>query len=288
MRPMWPVLALLYAASFWGVIWYPLRLLEAGGLSGTWETLVSYAAALLVLAPAGWGVRGEWRRHPGDLGLLAIASGWTNLAFILAMLDGTVIRVLLLFYLSPLWATLLGRWLLGERLERITALTLPLGLLGVGMMLWPADPGALGGLQLADGLALTAGIAFALSNVITRRLRDTGVVTRTLAAWVGVVLVAGGAVLLRQEPPPAASGEIWLGAVALGACGFLTATLAVIYGVSHMPVQRSAVILLFELLVGGASAWWLAGEAMEPREWLGGGLIVAAGFLSATRGDRHE
>ena len=45
---LFPVFSLLLSATLWGVIWYPLRLLEAAGLSGLWTTLASYGAALLL------------------------------------------------------------------------------------------------------------------------------------------------------------------------------------------------------------------------------------------------
>ena len=60
------------------------------------------------------------------------------------------------------------------------------------------------------------------------------------------------------------------------------------YGVTHMPVQKSAVILLLEILVGAISAWLLAAEILSLREWLGGLLILAAGFIAAITEDTGE
>jgi drug/metabolite transporter (DMT)-like permease len=48
-----------------------------------------------------------------------------------------------------------------------------------------------------------------------------------------------------------------------------------------MPLHRSAVILLFELVVGAVSALLLTDEQVLPREWLGGGLILMAAYLTA-------
>ena len=58
-----------------------------------------------------------------------------------------------------------------------------------------------------------------------------------------------------------------------------------VYGVSSMPVQRSAVIMLFELVVSAASSWWLAGETMVLAEWLGGGLILSAALIAIRQED---
>jgi len=43
----YPVVAMLIGACLWGVIWYPMRLLEGGGLGGIWLTLTLYGAALV-------------------------------------------------------------------------------------------------------------------------------------------------------------------------------------------------------------------------------------------------
>jgi len=46
-----PVLALLAGALMWGVIWYPMRLLEQAGIDGLWLTLLIYLAALVASLP---------------------------------------------------------------------------------------------------------------------------------------------------------------------------------------------------------------------------------------------
>ena len=128
-----PVIALLWAATFWGAVWYPLRLLESAGLSGLWTTWVIFATAALPGLWMAWSKRTELLEQPGLMLLIAVANGWLNTAFVLAMLDGNVLRVLLLFYLSPLWSTLLAWWWLGERPSRFGVATLatePGGLVG--------------------------------------------------------------------------------------------------------------------------------------------------------------
>ncbi len=286
LRGLGPLLALLYAASFWGFVWYPARLLEGLGVAGLWQTLLSYGSALLLMVllqrrlPLR-GIRGRLR----DLAWLALASGWTNVAFLLAVLDGEVVRVLILFYLSPLWATVLGRWLLGEAIGWHTGAMLLLGLAGAVVMLW--QPRALSTpLSASDGLALSAGFSFALTNVMTRRLRGLDDRLKTQWAWMGVVLVSVLWLLAGGAPVPDAPPAGWLGAVALGVFGFFFSTLAVVYAVSRMPVQRSSIIMLFEIVVGAISAWLLAGESIEWREWLGGGLIIAAGLIATLHGNK--
>ncbi|HSF47471.1 MAG TPA: EamA family transporter, partial [Burkholderiales bacterium] len=52
------------------------------------------------------------------------------------------------------------------------------------------------------------------------------------------------------------------------------------YGLTHTPANQAIVIFLFELVVAAIAAYWLAGETLEPKEWAGGAMIVAAGLFS--------
>lgn len=277
--PLGPVLGLLYASTFWGVVWYPTRLLEGLGMQGAWLTLVGYGAAFLAFTPfVRFSARGL-RRQPWEALWLVVAAGWTNVAFVLAVLEGEVVRVVLLFYLSPIWTVLLGRWLLHEHLTGRTWSMLALGLGGALVMLWDPTVGRVP-LNRADMLAVSAGLAFAVNNVMTRRITGLGVRAKTHLSWLGVVVISSLVIVLFTPELPQVSPAAWLAATALGVFGFMLSTLAVVYGVSNMPVQRSAVIMLFELVVGAATAWWLAGEAIHAQEWLGGALILSAALIA--------
>ena len=126
---LFPVVALLLSATLWGVLWYPMRLLEANGLLGLWATLIVFGTSMIIGLPMLWQRRHELKK-PGYFLLLALANGWCNTAFILAILEGNVVRVLLLFYLSPLWTALLGKLILKESLSRSAKWTAPSNLTG--------------------------------------------------------------------------------------------------------------------------------------------------------------
>jgi drug/metabolite transporter (DMT)-like permease len=276
-----PVLSLLAGATLWGLVWYPMRLLDAGGLRGLWLVLVLYAAALVCgLAWAGPRLR-AFTQVPGWSLLLMVTAGWTNLAFVLAIVDGNVLRVLLLFYLSPLWAVALGWWVLDERPNRAGLASLVVAMSGAFLMLWNPTVGFPWPQHQADWLALSAGVAFALSNVAVRKASALSIAAKSVAAWLGVVAVSGLSIVFVSPAAPTIPSAVALGAVALGVFGIFTMTALVQYGVTHMPVHRSAVILLFELIVGALSQQLLTDEIVTLREWTGGALIVVGAYLAA-------
>ena len=277
----YPVAALLVGASLWGVIWYPMRLLESGGLGGIWLTLTLYAAALVASLPRTARTIPEFARHPALLMLLMLSAGWTNIAFVEAVLEGNILRVLLLFYLSPLWATLMGWLFLHERITRLGFASLAVAMLGALLMLWNPILGFPWPEGKPDWMALSSGFAFALSNVVTRKAQGVSIAAKVFAVWAGVTVVTLIMITGFALPVPHPSMSVFSGAVALGVFGILLMTTLVQYGVTHMPVHRSAVIALVELVAGAVSQQLLTNEIVTMKEWLGGALIVAGAYLAA-------
>jgi len=213
-----------------------------------------------------------------DLAALALAAGITNVAFVVALIEGEVMRVMLLFYLSPLWTVLLGRWWLHEQLPPSAIMMLIVAMSGSAVMLWDPNIGFPWPHDLADWLALTASIAFSVNNVLARKLASVSMKVKTTVIWWGVVMTSIVVLLCQQTPIPDVTNIVWLGAWLLGWGGIVAMTIAVLYGVASMPVYRSSVIMLFELVVAAIAVWWLTNEAMSVHEWLGGSLILLAGY----------
>lgn len=258
-----------------------MRLLEERGLDGLWLTFFMYAAAWVVTFPFAYRAFSRFAASPGWLVVLMLSAGWTNIAFVEAILDGKVLRVLLLFYLSPLWAALMGRLLLGERISSLAWASLAIALFGALVMLWDADGGFPWPESRADWLALTSGFAFALSNVATRATPQVPVVLKVFGVWTGVSVMALAIVFVAGMSMPSVGYATIGGAVALGIFGILLMTSLIQYGVTHLPVYRSAIITFVELVAGAISQALLTSEAMLIREWVGGALIVAGAYLAA-------
>ena len=278
---VFPVISLLISATLWGIVWYPLRIAESYGVSGLWTSLLIYSAALLCGSVVFWRKLGEIKQQPLLLAAIALTNGWLNIAFILAVIDGNVVRVVLLFYLSPLWSTLLGWLILKEQLTGWSIATLAVAMIGAMIMLWDPSLGFPWPQDYADWLAITSGMAFSVSNVLVRKLQHISVRVKTVSAWFGVTLVAIVWIVLGGGAAPVVEAAVWIWTTLIGCVMIIVMTLTVQYGVTHMPVYRSAVILLSELVAAAASAQWLSDEVISAKEWMGGSLIVLAGYLSA-------
>jgi drug/metabolite transporter (DMT)-like permease len=105
---------------------------------------------------------------------------------------------------------------------------------------------------------------------------------KSFSVWLGTAVLTlpllwyqGGA--LQQLT--GISATHWLVLAILG--GVMCAvSYAVQYGVTHLPANRAMLLFLFELVVAAVSSYLLAGEEMQPRDWIGAALIVSASLLS--------
>jgi drug/metabolite transporter (DMT)-like permease len=284
---LWPALALVFNAFVWGVSWWPFRQLASAGVHPLWATTLIYGVAVATLSlarPAAWR---ELFGHPA-LWLLVLASGTTNAAFNWAVTIGDVVRIVLLFYLMPLWAVLLARLLLGERLTGATLLRVALALTGALVILWPPGGGLPVPRTLAEALGVLGGFSFALNNVMLRREAARSDGARALAMFVGGMLVAASLALLLESdgtvPLPPAPAAGWLGGALLLAGLFLAGNLALQFGATRLAANATAVIMLTEVLFASVSAWALGAGTLDARLALGGAAIVAAALLAALPG----
>ena len=277
-----PVIGVLSGALVWGLIWFPYRGLQDIGVSGAMATFITYLLAMLCGACI---FPRMWREIPA-LGwwgwLLVLSAGWANFGYVLAMLRGEVMRVLLLFYLAPLWTILFSRWLLDERLNRYGYLVIALSLGGALVMLWEPRLGLPLPQNVSEWIGLSAGMSFAFSNVVSRRAAHLSVEAKSFGLWLGAVVLTlpfllwqGGMVGVLAGIDPQTWLLLVLMGITLGATSF-----AVQYGVTHLPANRAVVLFLFELVVAAVSSYVLVGEALHLREWIGAILIISASLLS--------
>ncbi|MBK1671411.1 EamA family transporter [Rhodovibrio sodomensis] len=285
------VLLVLGTGSLWGVYWVPVRRLAEIALPGAWGTLLVVTAAALLLSP--FGVRGRHRlSEASPLALVAIALG--GAAFVLysaGLVYGRVAIVILLFYLTPVWSTLIGRYYMGWTMSWLRVAAILVGLLGLVLVLGD-DTGVPVPTTTGDWLGLASGVLWSVSSTSIRAQANAGpgetafvfalgalgcaaLLAPTLAPWPGLPPTD---VWLETAIWVIASGGLWWG---LSMAGLLWAT-------ARLEPARVGILLMGEVLVGVVSAALFAGERLGPVEALGGALVVSAALMEIWPVRRHR
>lgn len=178
------MLACLYAGAVWGLFWIPLRALEDAGLHGLWITVVYFLVPTIGLLPVTlW----RWRhvRAGGiQLQLTALISGGALLLYSTSIVYTDVVRAILLFYLTPVWATILARIYLGDRIKMIRIIAMVLAIFG---MLTIFGLGAQFPMprNIGDWLGLAAGFVWAIAMVRIRQAEDHSAIELTVGFFIG-------------------------------------------------------------------------------------------------------
>jgi drug/metabolite transporter (DMT)-like permease len=282
-HPSLPLIVLVAASCTWGLAWLPLKALAAAGVAGTALVFVASLVASLALAPRFWAERPQWHGRTGGLLAIALLGGYTNLSFTLAAMYGDIVRVMVLFYLLPVWGALGGRIFLGERLDRWRVLATVMALVGAWLVLGGVEA-ARGAIGWTDVVALTCGMAFAGNNLVFRARQDLPVGSKTAAMVMGGAVLVSLSLVTGLAPWPEVSPAAWTGTVGYGIGWLLIANLATQFGVTHMEAGRASVIIILELVVAVATAMLIGGEHMSALEMAGGALILIAALLEARRG----
>jgi drug/metabolite transporter (DMT)-like permease len=228
---------------------------------------------------------------------MALCYGLTNTCFNWALALGDVVRVVLLFYLMPIWSAMSARWLLQEQLGREGMIRLLLALAGAVVVL-----GGIGESKgAADLLALMGGVFFGLANVLLRRAEHQA---QTLRLWMmfagsGLIplLILLSMALLSpmglwpqnllvpaSSPWDAQPEAFWI--LPFVILGLALANLSLQFGASRLPAQVTSLLMLSEILFAAGSAAVLLGALPSTREWAGGLLIILAATWASLRPSR--
>ncbi|WP_395022607.1 DMT family transporter [Dongia sp.] len=279
-----PSLAVAASAVFWGTTWIPLREIGGPGVPQEWSGLLIYLVPALLVLPM------ILLRHrqviAGGLPLLvtAVAVGACNGLFAVSMVFGEIGMVILLFYLNPVWATVLERIVIGTPIAGFRWAGIGLGLLGLVALQglagrWPFPSNA------AEWMGFLAGVCWAVGLVATNLAKSASMIEKTFLQFVFAALTAGLLVVMLgwADPVPTVEGLTasmgWI--LAAAAFWVIPAMGLSLWGASRMSPARASMILMLEVLVGVGSAAWLAGEELGLNKIVGGALILSASLVEA-------
>ena len=282
-----PALSIALGAAAWGLFWIPLRYLEELGLPSLWAVsavcLVSALTGALVLA-----ARREWRqlRTLRDW-QIGIALGVACVLYFCGVILSDVVRVILLFYLLPVWTTIAARLLHGNPIRRSQVVVILIALTGVWLLL-----GGDGSMPLpqniGDWCGLGAGLCWGISLALLQGGSSTGATASVFIALciASIVGFVGAAVLgsvgsldalhlgTLDSPGRALAAITLFGAIVLWPAMF-----SQVWGARRVPAPTAALLTMTEILVATLSAWWLTGTELGAIALLGGALVITSVLL---------
>ena len=273
------LLIIFLASSFWGVLWVPMRHIEAMGLSGLWVVVLFHFLPALAILPLIVRTAPSSRRDWGRAAVAGALMGAGFALYALGLVVASVTKTVILFYMTPIWSTVIAYFVLRERAGWGRWLAIAAALVGCALVTGVNrdelrfDP--------ADLLGLLSGLFWALGSVMIRRYDGLNFVHVSFLQYLfgGIMALIAAiylgdpipqlAVLLQAIPP----------AFLASAVVFLPSVLLIFRIMQYVSPGLVGILMLSEALVAAVSAAFWLGETLAPMQWIGVAAILATGVF---------
>jgi drug/metabolite transporter (DMT)-like permease len=273
------LLIIFLASSFWGVLWVPMRHIEAMGLSGLWVVVLFHFLPAFAMLPL---IVRTAPSSGSDWGRAAVAGALMGAGFALYALGlvvASVTKTVILFYMTPIWSTVIAYFVLRERAGWGRWLAIAAALVGCALVTGVSrdelrfDP--------ADLLGLLSGLFWALGSVMIRRYDGLNFATVSFLQYLSGGIMALLAALYLGDPMPQLNAFLqaippaFLASVVV----FLPSVLLIFRIMQYVSPGLVGILMLSEALVAAVSAAFWLGETLSSTQWIGVGAILTTGVF---------
>lgn len=273
------LLIIFLASSFWGVLWVPMRHIEAMGLSGLWVVVLFHFLPALAMLPLIVRTAPSSRRDWGRAAVAGALMGAGFALYALGLVVASVTKTVILFYMTPIWSTVIAYFVLRERAGWGRWLAIAAALVGCALVTGVNrdelrfDP--------ADLLGLLSGLFWALGSVMIRRYDGLNFVHVSFLQYLSGSIMALLAALYLGDPLPQLNAFLqaippaFLASVVV----FLPSVLLIFRIMQYVSPGLVGILMLSEALVAAVSAAFWLGETLSSTQWIGVGAILTTGVF---------
>jgi len=249
-----------------------VRSLEA---ATDWQ-VVLYRGSALAVAVTGFVFfqhRGATITEIRRIGLWGFCGGLfycgTLIGYILALTHTTVANAVFTLGTIPFFTAVIAWLVLGERVDRVTAVAIALAIAGISLMV---GDGVAAGTVFGSLMAIVAAFCFACFVVVLRKGRATNMLPATVigalfAALVAVFMVDGDYLLTGRD--------LWI-CLIWGAIISSTGHILVVIGSRHIPGAELTLLILLEFIFAPLWVWLFVNEVPGPLTLIGGAVVLSA------------
>jgi len=288
MKSKLAVIVLAISSMGWGLTWLPIKYLNEMGLDSLHLTLIAFASGALLFSPWLFKQYGYWKSSIGVMLMVALAGGIANAAFQTAIAHGEVIRVMILFYMLPVWSVLGGRIFLKEKIDRMRMIAVVLSLAGAAIILDVKNT-SWHGISYIDVLAILSGMGLAATNILFRFTQNIPVLSKVAVMFMGCTVLIGISLSLTSETKNLPESQMAISlAVLYGAVWLATITTGTQWAVTQMEAGRSAIIIVMELVVAVVSSAIILSADLGANEIIGGFMVLGAALIEGSRDESGQ
>ena len=279
------------SASAWGMYWFPLRIIESTGISSAWSVVIINACPIIILLPLFLFTYKNLQQNIKPVLFSALMIGMAFTFYANALVETTIIKATLLFYLNPIIGTIIGLIWLSEKLTIARVISILIAMFGLLMLLSEGQDSA-HPLSIGDFYGFLSGLFWAVGAASLNRWPNVPIVPLTGLIYLSTTILSVlFATIFYNDPFPEISLIIsilpsslfWSVIILLP--GFM-----IIFKVSQFLFPgRVGILMMSEVIVAITSASVLVpSEKMIIWQWIGAFAIIVAGLIEVVFGYTKE
>jgi len=178
----------------------------------------------------------------------------------------------LLLYMAPIYVVPIAH-LMGERVDKRSWFTIPIGIAGLYLMLTPY-----GNLNLGILFGFLSGVSYSFMFVLTKKVREfmSSIQITFVNFLVAVILLSPTLVIF----PPRVDLTTFYWILALGLIPTALPFVLFNYGIKYCKVEQAPVLALIEPVSAGFFGYIVFSELFELKQFVGAGLILFSVFMA--------
>jgi len=274
---------IVVSSCAWGLYWLPLRSIEQSGIVGSWSIVLVNACPLIILVPLIFFNLDKLKKYPKPILFAGIMIGAAFTFYANGLVQTSVIRATLLFYLSPIWSTIIGIIWLNERLTIARVISIIVALIGLILLLYDFRNQETAMLNFGDFSSILSGLFWALGASILKKWSKLPIIPLTAIVYFSTTsLSILLAIIVYKAPIPSlaligqnfSTAFIWSVIV-------LLPSFCIIFRISQILFPgRVGILMMSEVAVAVISAKiLLPEEQMVILQWIGASAILLAGVV---------
>ena len=276
-------LIIVVSSCAWGLYWLPLRSIEQSGIAGSWSIVLVNACPLIILVPLIFFNLDKLKKYPKPILFAGIMIGAAFTFYANGLVQTSVIRATLLFYLSPIWSTIIGIIWLNERLTIARVISIIVALIGLILLLYDFRNQETTMLNFGDFSSILSGLFWALGASILKKWSKIPIIPLSAIVYFSTTsLSILLAFMVYKAPIPSlaligqnfSTAFIWSVIV-------LLPSFCIIFRISQILFPgRVGILMMSEVAVAVISAKiLLPEEQMVILQWIGASAILLAGVV---------
>ena len=285
-----PNFAILLSTVLWGTWWLPLRLINEYANNNAIPLFLSFMIAGLLLLV--FSLQNIHLFTKKNIILTIVAASFGAAAMCLyneGLLRGNVARILIFFYLTAVWSTIIEVLFLRTPLTFYRFLSIAAGFTGL-FIITGFDQGNFFPQSLADFFGIISGILWSVCATLIRINKELDVNFGTcIFIIVGGLFVIIATLLPDGQVLSGYNSEIFSKTILIvlifAFIWLLPGYWLITYGQDQVDPGRAGILLMFEVVIGMISAYLLANEIITIREFLGALFIMTAPLIEIYLGN---